>query len=358
MNEKLINFGFSERYFQLADLYPGLFLGRVTAQYKDLYKVVTQNSEMLAEISGKMRFSSGGLSDYPAVGDFVLIDREDELHGNAVIHQILPRKSVFIRKAAGTAHQSQVVSANIDTVLICMSLNNDFNLRRLERYLSLAWDSGSIPVIVLTKSDICADLNNRIAEIMKTAPGVDILVTSAMHTDGYQAILKYLTPGQTVAFIGSSGVGKSTLINRLLGEDLIMTKAIRDDDKGRHATTNRELIVLPGGGAVIDTPGMREMGLESANLEKAFIDIDQLAQECKFTDCQHETEPGCAVRQAIQDGVIPEERLNNYRKLKKEARYEGLNSRQIEKEKITDMYSSFDGMKNAREYLKSKNRIK
>ncbi len=358
MNNKLLYLGFSERFTQEAALYPELYLGRVVAQYKELYKVVTDESEVLAEISGKLRYSSVELSDYPAVGDFVMIDRKDKNSGNAIIHNILTRKSIFVRRAAGKAHDVQVVAANIDTVFICMSLNNDFNLRRLERYLSIAWDSGATPVVVLTKSDLCDELSARLSEIETIAIGLDVVVTSSMTDDGYRTILKYITPGQTVAFIGSSGVGKSTLINRILGENLIETKKIRKDDKGRHSTTRRELFIIPTGGAVIDTPGMREIGLESVNLSKTFIDIDELAEQCKYRNCQHENEPGCVVRKAIEDGVISEERLQSYKKLKKEAKYEGMNSKQIEKEKINDMFSEFGGIKNARDYVKSRNQNK
>ena len=354
MNKKLLNLGITERIIKEASLYPDLFLGRVVAQYKDLYKVATAESEVLAEISGKLRFSSVVLSDYPAVGDFVMIDRTDPSHGNAIIQQILKRKSSFIRKAAGKTQDVQIVAANIDTVFICMSLNNDFNLRRLERYLSIAWDSGASPVVVLTKSDLCDEISARLSEIEEIAIGVDIIVTSSMTADGYSGILKYIKPGQTVAFIGSSGVGKSSLINSLLGENLIETQEIRRDDKGRHSTTRRELFIVPSGGAVIDTPGMREIGVESVNLSKTFIDIDELAEKCRYKDCQHEKEPGCMVRKAIEEGIISEERLQSYKKLKKEAKYEGMNSRQIEKEKISEMFSEFGGIKNARNYVKNK----
>lgn len=356
MDKRLLELGFSERFIQEASLYPGLFLGRVVSQYKDLYKVATAKSEEFAEISGKLRYSSDKPSDYPAVGDFVMIDREDDRTGNAIIQNILRRKSIFARRAAGTSNEIQVVAANIDIIFICMSLNNDFNLRRLERYLSIAWNSGATPVVVLTKSDLCDTIDLILLETGKIAIGADIVATSSMLDDGYKILLKYIMPGRTVAFIGSSGVGKSTLINKLLGEKMIKTYELRNDDKGRHATTRRDLIVIPNGGAVIDTPGMREIGVESVDLNKTFVDIDELAQFCRFKDCQHENEPGCAIKKAITSGDIDEDRLVNYKKLKKEAKYEGLNSKEIEKEKIEEMYLSFDGVRNAREFVKSKNK--
>jgi ribosome biogenesis GTPase len=235
-----------------------------------------------------------------------------------------------------------------------MSLNNDFNLRRLERYLSIAWDSKAIPVIVLTKSDLCDDLAQKLFEVNSVAIGVDILITTSISEDGYLQVSSYIKESQTVAFIGSSGVGKSTLINRLLGESVLTTQGIRNDDKGKHTTTRRELIILHSGGMVIDTPGMRELGLESVDLSKAFSDIDELSALCKFHDCNHISEPNCAIQKAICDGVLSVERLESYRKLKKETQYEGLNSKQIETAKLNEMFSSVGGMKNARKFIKEK----
>lgn len=341
----------------------GLFPARVIAQYKDFYKVATEQAEFLAELSGRMRYASDDPMDVPSVGDFVLVDRQDDRDGYGIIHRIQPRTSVFVRRAAGTSHAIQVVAANIDFVFLCMSLGDDFNLRRMERYLAVAWDSGATPVIVLTKSDLCTPelLESRLQEVQSIAMGVDVLVTSSFQDgeQGWQSILPYLAEGRTIAFLGSSGVGKSTLINRLLGEDRIRTRAVRqDDEKGRHTTTHRELYQTPWGGAVIDTPGMREIGLENADVGRTFLEIDDLARQCRFQDCQHQGEPGCAVREAIASGTLSEERLLSYQKLKKEARYEGLSSRQIEEKKMESMYAAFDGIKNAQKYLKSRPKSK
>lgn len=354
---QLQKYGADERFTGMAAQYPGLELARVIAQYRDLYRIVTEQGDGLAEVSGKFRHDAGCLADYPAVGDFVLADRAETINGNAIIHQVLPRKSVFERSAVGQPGQTQVVAANVDMVFLCMSLNNNYSLSRLERYLSVAWDSGALPLVVLTKADLCADIPAVLAEISGVAIGVDIIVTSRFQEDTLQRLLSYLQPGLTASFIGSSGVGKSTLINLLDGAEVFDTSEIRQDGKGRHTTTRRELLLLPQGGLVIDTPGMREFGVESINLGKSFTDIEDLAAYCKFADCSHSAEPGCAVRQAVEEGRLEQRRLDNFLKLQKEARYDGLNSRQIEQEKITAMFGGKNEMKNIMDFLKNKKKL-
>jgi ribosome biogenesis GTPase len=356
MKIDLEKYGLSPRFAQEATMHEGLFLARVCEQHRELYKAIGENGEFSATVSGRLAYNAADSAAFPAVGDWVMTDRPDDSAGTAVIHHVLSRKSLFARRAAGTAAAAQIVAANIDIVFICMALNADFNLRRLERYLTVALDSMATPVIVLTKADLCRDIASRLAEVAAVAVGADVAVCSGKGDYGYREILPYIQEGRTIAFIGSSGVGKSTLINRLLGRDLLATKETRADDKGRHATTHRQLLLLPGGGIVIDTPGMRELHLESGNLAEAFGDIEALAAQCRFRDCSHSDEPGCAVREAVEAGLIPAERLASFEKLRREIGYEGLDSRRLEQEKIRRMFGGLGEMKQAMRAAKNKHK--
>ena len=316
-------YGLSETVEESAGYFLDMTVSRVLSQEKGMYRLVSSQGEKWGEISGRFHYDVQAKSEYPAVGDFVMADW-NKSGGNAVIHHVLPRKSCFIRKAAGEKNEEQVVAANIDTVFLCMSLNNDFNLRRLERYISIAWSSGAVPVVVLTKSDLCGELDQKLMEVSLAAAGMDILVTNTVDQNGYEQIYPYLIEGKTVAFIGSSGVGKSTLINCLLGEKHLDTNGVRKDDKGRHTTTRRELILLPSGGMVIDTPGMRELGMwdAEAGIDQTFADIEKLAERCRFRDCTHSgREPGCAVQEAAERGELSIDRLRSWQKLMNENRY-------------------------------------
>ena len=326
-------------------------MARVLTQSRGIYRVLTVGGEKPAKVSGKFSFSAGEAADFPVVGDFVLLSDANE--AEVIIQSVLPRNSLFVRAAAGTAHEVQAVAANIDTCFITMSLNQDFNLRRLERYLTIAWDSGAVPVVVLTKADLSGEVKRKQAEAESAAPGVDIIITSAKAGEGIEALNPFLKSGKTVAFLGSSGVGKSTLINALLGEARIKTADIREDDaKGRHTTTTRNLIYLENGCAVIDTPGMREVGIESGDTSQSFSDIETLAENCRFSDCQHQSEPGCAVKAAIADGRLDAERLSSYNKLKAEMSYDGLSAKARETAKLNRMMAEVGGMKNYRKIAK------
>ena len=297
----------------------GLIPGRVVVQQRGLYGLMTELGEVRAKISGKLarEAEAGG---YPAAGDWVALSiaAPGEL---GVIHHLLPRRTAFTRKAAGPAGGVQVVAANVDVAFLTASLNADLNPRRVERYLASAWQSGAAPVVVLTKADLCADIDAVTAQIEAVAFGVPVHAVSAVTGEGLDALRVYLGPGKTAVLLGSSGVGKSTLVNALVGSQRMATQAIREDDgRGRHTTSHRELILLPGGGVLLDTPGMREMGLWDAEegLGVAFEDIDDLAAQCRFTDCGHTNEPGCAVREAMVSGALDGDRWRSYQKLQRE----------------------------------------
>jgi len=297
----------------------GLRPGRVAIQHRGAYVLLTQEGEVWAGVRGRLRHAAGGGDGVPAVGDWVAYSRPDGAE-RGTIEAILPRRSAFRRKQAGRETAEQVVAANVDVLFLVTSLNQELNVRRIERYMTLAWESGADPVVVLTKADLCADVGTAVALVETVTFGVPAHVTSALTGEGFEALRAHLDGGRTGAAVGSSGVGKSTLINHLAGEERLATQDIREDGRGRHTTTHRELIVLPGTGCVIDTPGMRELQLwdSAEGLERAFEDVESLVAECRFTDCAHETEPGCAVRSAMADGRLDADRFESYRKLQRE----------------------------------------
>jgi len=297
----------------------GLVPGRVVAQHRDLSLVAAEAGELAAEVSGRFRHQAADRGGYPAVGDWVAL--EPFAPGRALLHAVLDRRSAFVRKAAGDLTEAQVVAANIDTVFLVTGLDGDFNLRRIERYLTTAWDSGATPVIVLNKSDLCPDIGEVLAQVDRIALGTPLIPVSARDGANLEALRGHLAPGRTAALLGSSGVGKSTIINRLLGAERQPTAPVREEDShGRHTTSSREIIVLPGGGLLIDTPGMRELQLwaEEDSLAQSFADVEELAAGCRFTDCRHEDEPGCAVRRAVEGGALDRGRLEGFLKLRRE----------------------------------------
>lgn len=294
---------------------------RITACHKNKFEFVCDNGEGLAHLKTSEYFSGDEI--HPTTGDFVLINYQT--NGECVILKTLPRRTCFKRiDPSSNGKGAQVVAANFDYVFIMQSLNQNFNPNRLERYLTLAWESGASPVVILTKADIADDLQSKINETEQVCLGVEVIAVSSKTGYGIKQLKKYLIAGKTIVFLGSSGVGKSSLVNALAGKNIMNVSEIRNaDGRGRHTTTHRQLIILDSGVMIIDTPGMRELGMwDAANgLEHSFSDIEQYFSKCKFRDCQHQSEPGCAVKQAIVNGEISQERWNNYLQLKKESSY-------------------------------------
>jgi ribosome biogenesis GTPase / thiamine phosphate phosphatase len=309
----------------------GAVPGRVVTIEKEACQIITEAGELTAQVSGRFRYETRG-DNYPAIGDWLAVQ---PLPGEAkaVIHAVLPRKSKFSRQYSGGRQlteggrtEEQIVAANIDTVFLVNGLDGGrgFSIRRIERYLAVAWASGAAPVIVLNKADLCPDTEYYTREVERIAFGTPTHTVSAVTGLGMDALRQYLVKGSTAALLGSSGVGKSALINALLGEERLLTGEIRPTDKeGRHTTTRRELLLLPGGGAVIDTPGMREIHVwgDEESLDNAFEDIAALAAQCRFKDCRHDQEPGCAVREALNAGELETKHFKNYLQLQKELRH-------------------------------------
>jgi ribosome biogenesis GTPase len=301
----------------------GLDPARIAREDRARYRVLTRHGERGAEVAGRFRHAARARADFPAVGDWVAVRTGDD-DGPCVIEALLPRSSAFTRKAAGDVTEEQVIAANVDSVFLVSGLDAELNPRRIERYLAAAWESGATPVVVLNKADVVDDPGSCVAEIERVAPGVPVVAVSARSGARLESLRPWLLPGSTVALLGSSGVGKSTLVNALLGEARQDTGAIREDDsRGRHTTTHRELIPLPGGAVLLDTPGMRELQLwaDDSTLAGAFPDIEALAGACRFRDCRHDSEPGCAVRAADADGELAPGRLESWRKLQRELRW-------------------------------------
>ncbi|HEV3478253.1 MAG TPA: ribosome small subunit-dependent GTPase A [Gaiellaceae bacterium] len=292
---------------------PGLQPGRVTAQHRGAWQVATEGDESLAEITGRLRHEADP-GDLPVVGDWIGLR-------DGLIDAVLPRRSKFSRKTPWTEVSEQVLVANVDVAFLVMGLDErDFNVRRLERYLTTAWEGGADPVIVLNKADLAYDLDAQLAETELVAFGVPVHPVSAETGGRVEELRRYLAGNRTVVLLGSSGVGKSSLINRLLREERFRTADVRGDGRGRHTTTHRELVPVPDGGVIIDTPGLRELQLWDADdgLEQAFVDVADLVAQCRFSDCQHQTEPGCAIKAALAEGSLPADRWASYQKLQRE----------------------------------------
>ncbi len=296
---------------------------RVVAQGRGIWRVAGDFGECPADAAGKLRLAAEEGADWPAVGDWVVV----ELRGQgsaALVQAVLPRRSQFVRKMAGKKIAEQVMAANVDTALLVSALDGDFNPRRVERYLTQCWESGAKPVIVLNKADACEKPQEKAEEMQKVTMGVQVCVVSAKTGQGFDDLQKFFAPGQTLVLLGSSGVGKSTIVNRLLGQAMQEVQEVRESDsRGRHTTTARQIFVLPGGALLMDTPGLRELQLWDADegISQAFADIDALAAQCRFTDCGHNTEPGCAVQAAIEENAMDRGRLENWRKLRREQEF-------------------------------------
>jgi ribosome biogenesis GTPase len=322
------NYGYTERY-ETEELQEGCIPARVTEVHRELFKVISAYGEGNARIKGSFYNRVDAAEDFPAVGDFVLL-RYNEI-GDSQIVQVCPRKSKFSRPdysghAAGYTKTilEQVVAANFDYVFILASLNYDFNINRILRYITVTWESGGTPVVLLTKADLVEDYEEQLEQVRQEAIGVGVHVVSSRTKEGLEQLEPYMKAGKTVVFLGSSGVGKSTLVNALAGEEIMDVKEIREDDsKGRHTTTHRQLVMLKNGVMVIDTPGMRELGMWEVNegLGEAFSDVEGLFLQCRFSDCTHGKEPGCAIQAAIIDGTLDRARWKNYLQLKGEAKF-------------------------------------
>jgi ribosome biogenesis GTPase len=329
---------------------------RVSVEFNHLYRVSTDGAEVEAVVAGRLKHHAASRGELPAVGDWVVLrKRPDE--DRAAIVKVLPRRSRFSRKVAGSITDEQVVAANVDVVFLVMSLDHDFSPRRLERYLLLAQESGALPVVLLTKPDLSAGVAAQVAAAAAVAGGAPVHVLNPRSGEGTEALRGYLGRGRTCALLGSSGVGKSTIVNRLVGADVRKTREVREaDSKGRHTTTHRELVPVPGGGLLLDTPGMRELQLWAATeaVEQAFDDVERHAGGCHFSDCRHREEPRCAVKAAVAAGVLAADRLESYLKLQDEVAR--LARQQDQRAQIEEKRRGRIGAKALRQSLRAKGR--
>jgi ribosome biogenesis GTPase len=307
--------GFADDFEQFE--YLGMQPARVIIAHNNYFTLLDGEREWLATPAGRLRLNAKRISSLPVVGDWVAMKPRKGEEDRATVHAVLPRRTKFSRRSPERPADEQVISANIDTALIVSDLVTDFNVRRLERYLALAHESGAKPVVLLTKLDLSEDVEEMLEELAPVARDAPVHVISNVTGEGVDLVRQYLGPGQTAVLLGSSGVGKSTLINSLMGRERMNTAETRDDGRGRHTTTHRELVILENGGMIIDNPGMRELGLwdSNAGIRDSFNDIAALAAKCRFSDCSHQSEPGCAVKQAVEEGTLDEERFDNFHKL-------------------------------------------
>ncbi|WP_233095803.1 ribosome small subunit-dependent GTPase A [Alicyclobacillus sp. SO9] len=316
-------------------------VGRVAAEQKGVYDLYTERGPVKAVVTGKLQHTAKHRGDFPAVGDWVVTASEVTTASFARIHSILPRMSTFSRKEAGFVTEEQIVATNVDTVFVVTGLDANFNVRRIERMLLAAWESGASPVVVLTKSDLCDAVDNRIDDVKQVAVGVPVYAVSSVTKVGLERLNTYLQEGTTTVLLGSSGVGKSSLINHFMRRPVQTVQAARARDaRGRHTTTYRQLLLLPDGGMMIDTPGIRELQLWDASdgLENVFSDIEKLSGQCKFRNCTHQSEPGCAVKEAIESGTLSVTRLQNYSKMEREWQRTEEKKRRLERLKGKGKY--------------------
>lgn len=342
---------FQQQQLNRSPIEAGCAVGRVVEVQRELVLVADGRDDFWATLAGRFRHEAVISADFPAVGDWAVV-RRPAGDGRGVVLRLFERRSKFSRKAPETGLEQTLV-ANVDLALIVAAAGHDLNLRRVERYLAMVWESGAAPAVVINKSDVAEDIASAIDDVRSVSPGVRVLATSALDGEGVEEVRALVRPGQTAVLLGSSGVGKSTLVNALVGEGVqAVSQVSGHKDKGRHTTTSRKLIILPGGGMIIDTPGMRELQLLDVEegVSQAFDDIEQIVARCRFTDCQHRAEPGCAVRAALQSGALDADRYASYRKLQREAAYEARQSdaRLMRAEKEVWKKRSRQGLENMR----------